>query len=85
MNAHTGGGVVTKVNVIVCDMLVLTTIKVPDEGDDVYPFTLPTTNEYVSLFWTTNVIVLEVDDSVVPLTVTYHDVPDGRPPSVKFK
>jgi len=53
----------------------------PDDGDTEYPDTLLTVYEYVP-FGKENVIVPDVDDSLVPLSVTDHDVPDGRPDSV---
>ena len=54
----------------------------PDEGDTEYPDTPLTVYEYVP-FGSVNVIVSVVDDSLVPLSVTDHDVPDGRPDSAK--
>jgi hypothetical protein len=57
------------------------TVMLPDDGDTVYPDTEPIEYEYVP-FAAVNVIVLVVEDSVVPLNVTDHDVPDGRPDSV---
>ncbi len=53
----------------------------PDDGDTEYPDTLLTVYEYVP-FGSVNVIVPDVDDSLVPLSVTDHDVPDGNPDSV---
>ena len=55
---------------------------VPEDGDTVYPDTDPIVYEYVP-FGTENVIVSVVDDFVVPLNVTDHEVPDERPDSVK--
>ena len=53
----------------------------PDDGDTEYPDTLLTVYEYVPL-GKENVIVLDVDDSLVPLSVIDHDVPDGNPVAV---
>ena len=53
----------------------------PDNGDTEYPDTLLTVYGYVP-FGSVNVIVSDVDDSLVPLSVTDQDVPDGNPVSV---
>ena len=52
----------------------------PDAVDTEYPVTLLTLYEYDPL-GSENEIVSVMDDSFVPLSVTDHDVPDGRPDS----
>ena len=54
--------------------------NVPDDGVDVYPLTDPTVYEYVP-FGAENVMLLVVDESFVPLKITDHDVPGGKPDS----
>ena len=70
------------VNETVFDTLAPLTDMEPDDDDTEYPDTLLTVYEYVP-FGSVNVIVPDVDDSLVPLSVTDHDVPDGRPDSIK--
>ena len=69
------------VNETVFDTLAPLTDMEPDDDDTEYPDTLLTVYEYVP-FGSVNVIVPDVDDSLVPLSVTDHDVPDGNPDSV---
>ena len=69
------------VNETVFDALAPLTDMEPDDDDTEYPDTLLTVYEYVP-FGKENVIVPDVDDSLVPLSVTDHDVPDGNPDSV---
>ena len=71
----------TWVNVICSFSLVPLTMTVPEDGVDEYPETEFMENEYVPS-GTENVIEDDVDDSVVPLNITDHDVPGGRPDSV---
>ena len=71
----------TAVNVTDFEILIPLTVTDPLDGDTVYPDTVPIVYEYVS-FGSENVMVFVVEDSVVPLRVTDHDVPDGRPVSV---
>ena len=72
---------VVEVKVIILETLPpLTTIE-PDNVETEYPDTVPIVYEYVP-FGSENVMVFVVEDSVVPLRVTDHDVPDGRPDSV---
>ncbi len=54
----------------------------PEDFDMLYPDTLPIVYEYVP-FESENVIVFVLEDNVVPLKVTDHDVPDWEPDSVK--
>lgn len=75
------GDLLISVNEIVFDILAPLTDIEPDDGETEYPDTLLTVYEYIP-FGSVNVIVLDVDDSLVPLKVTDHDVPDGRPDSV---
>ena len=58
------------------------TVRVPEDVDMLYPEILPIEYEYVPLVME-NVIVLVLEDSVVPFRVIDHEVPDGRPVSVK--
>ena len=69
------------VNETVFDTLAPLTDMEVDDGDTEYPDTLLTVYEHVQ-FGKENVIVPDVDDSLVPLSVTDHDVPDGNPDSV---
>ena len=69
------------VNETVFDTLAPLTDMEPDDGDTEYPDTPLTVYEYVP-FGKENVIVPDVDDSLVPLSVTDHDVPDDNPDSV---
>ena len=55
----------------------------PDNGDIVYPDTLFTVYEYVPLS-SENTILEAFIDSVLPLSVTDHDVPDDNPVSVNI-
>ena len=82
MNMPDGGvDLLTDVNETFFDTLVPLTDMEPDDDDTEYPDTLLTVYEYVP-FGSVNVIVPDVDDSLVPLSVTDHDVPDGNPVSV---
>ena len=56
------------------------TIMEPDTVDTEYPVTLLTLYEYDPL-GSENEIVSVVEDSFFPLSVTDHEVPDGRPDS----
>ena len=57
-------------------------VNEPDDADGSYVRSdVAIVYEYVP-FGTENVIVPDVDDSLVPLSVTDHDVPDGNPVSV---
>ena len=69
------------VNETVFDTLAPLTDMEPDDDDTEYPDTLLTVYKYVP-FGSVNGIVPDVDDSLVPLSVTDHDVPDGNPDSV---
>jgi hypothetical protein len=70
------------VKVIATDSAAPATVTDPDAGLAVYPVTAPTVYEYVpSAFVKTMDAVVE--DSVLPAKVTDHEVPDGRPLSVK--
>ena len=75
------GDLLMGVNETAFDALVPLTDMEPDDDDTEYPDTLLTVYEYVP-FGSVNVIVPDVDDSLVPLSVTDHDVPDGNPVSV---
>ena len=57
-------------------------VKEPEDLDMLYPDILPIVYEYVPLV-IENVIVFVLEDNVVPLKVTDHDVPEERPDSVK--
>ena len=76
------GGMDIAVYVTVFETLLPVTEIEPDEGDTEYPETGDTVYEKVP-FGTVNVIVSDADISVVPLKVTDHDVPKGRPVSLK--
>jgi hypothetical protein len=79
-----GGGVVesTEENVTDSDRFFPLTVREPEDLDMLYPDMLPIVYEYVPLVME-NVIVFAVDDNVVPFRFTDHDVPEGRPDSVK--
>ncbi len=68
-------------NVILTGILFPFTVTDPVELDIVYPDIDPIVYEYVPL-GSVKVIVDVVEDCVDPLSVTDHDVPDGRPDSV---
>ena len=72
----------TEENVMDCVTFFPLTVRVPEDVDILYPEILPIEYEYVPL-GTENVIVFVLEDNVVPLKVTDHEVPDGRPDSVK--
>ena len=79
-----GGGVVegTEENVMDSVTFFPLTVRVPEDEDMLYPEILPIEYEYVP-FGKEKVIVFVVEDNVVPLKVTDHDVPEERPDSVK--
>ena len=70
------------VNETAFDTLAPLTDMEPDDDDTEYPDKLLTVYEYVP-FGSENEIVSFVEDSFVPLSMTDHDVPDGRPDSIK--
>ena len=69
------------VNETAFDTLAPLTDMEPDDDDTEYPDTPLTVYEYVP-FGSVNVIVSDVDDSLVPLSVTDHEIPDGNPVAV---
>ena len=79
-----GGGVVegTEENVMDCVTFFPLTVMEPEDFDMLYPEILPIEYEYVPL-GRENVIVFVVEDNVVPLRVTDHEIPEERPVSVK--
>jgi hypothetical protein len=74
------GGIAVKV--VATDCAAPATVTEPDAGLAVYPATAPTVYEYVP-FAFVKTIVLVVEDCVLPARVTDHEVPLGRPLSVK--